>query len=359
MRGLVAAAGLAALVGGIIIVGTQESDGPNLYPGQMPIPVPGCPATGLTHTGSQSAELEQAAADQTWDLTGATWDVPSYDPSATSPMPVQSDSWSRGCIQGGTVLGPISPTATRDQWYDGIGGTARNGDGLSVVLDESVHDNWVVVRDMVVTDFEDAYDFQGYSRPDAVAYLDHVTATDIGDDCLEVEGSSSDPDGPVSVAINNSYFECFTGVAERPPGSTTTQEGTGAQWFTMENSLMWIKPRPLGPSYCDSTSVSQGRCATTGDPELWTGSYGIWKWSNQAAARVAVRNTIFRLDMPSYSSCSSQRWPAGSYDNVTVVWTGAGSYRSAGSCTNTLPSGVTLTTDVSVWDDAVAAWEAQ
>jgi hypothetical protein len=354
VRGLVVAATAALVISGVIVVATYESDEPNPYP-----ELPGCPAVGLDVTGSQSSNLVGGAADETWDLTGATWDVLSYDPSSTQTMPIEIDSWSRGCIKGGTILGPVPLTDTRDQWYDGIGGAAKNGDGLSVVLDESVHDNWVVVRDVVVSDYEDAYDFQGYSPQDAVAYLDHVTATDIGDDCLEVEGSSSDPDGPVSLAINNSYFECFTGIAERPPDSTTAQDGTGAQSFSMENSLMWIKPRLLGPNYCDSTSVTQGRCATTADPEVWTGTYGIWKWSNQAAARVAVRDTIFRLDMPSYSSCSSQQWPAGSYDNVTVVWTGAGPYSTAGACTNTLPSGVTLTTDVSVWDDAVAAWQAQ
>jgi hypothetical protein len=51
-------------------------------------------------------------------------------------------------------------------------------------------------------------------------------------------------------------------------------------------------------------------------------------------------------------------WPAGTYENVKVVWTGKGSYATAGGCKNVLPPGVTLTTDKSVWDNAKSAWLA-
>ena len=60
--------------------------------------------------------------------------------------------------------------------------------------------------------------------------------------------------------------------------------------------------------------------------------------------------------MPSYSSCSSQEWPDGIYENVTLVWTGTGSYRNAGDCHNKLPKGVTLTTDLGIWRAAKKAW---
>ena len=81
---------------------------------------------------------------------------------------------------------------------------------------------------------------------------------------------------------------------------------------------------------------------------MWLGAFGIWKWSRAAAATVTVRNTVFRLDMPSYSTCAAQRWPSGTYRNVWLVWTGAGPYATAGGCVNTLPAGVTLTTDGAV-----------
>ena len=89
---------------------------------------------------------------------------------------------------------------------------------------------------------------------------------------------------------------------------------------------------------------------------MWLGAYGIWKWSDEAASKVTVRDTIFRLDMPSYSSCSSQEWPEGTYENVTLVWTGTKRYRTAGGCHNRLPQGVRLTTDLGVWRTAKRAW---
>ena len=89
---------------------------------------------------------------------------------------------------------------------------------------------------------------------------------------------------------------------------------------------------------------------------MWLGAYGIWKWSPDAASEVVVRDTIFRLDIASYSSCSSQEWPVGTYEDVTVVWTGKGRYKNAGDCHNRLPKGVELTTDLGVWRAAKGAW---
>ena len=187
----------------------------------------------------------------------------------------------------------------------------------------------------------------------------HVRAESIRDDCIENEGSSGTSQLPGSLVITRSLFDgCFTAFAERPSGASTAQNGTGASTFTLTDSLVYVQPQPLGPNYCSPTHVSQGRCRTTGTPDVWLGSYGIWKWSTAAAATVVVRDTVFRLDMPSYSSCSSQKWPAGTYQNVTLVWTGSQPYASAGGCANVLPPGVTLTTDVSVWDNAKAAWTA-
>ena len=59
-----------------------------------------------------------------------------------------------------------------------------------------------------------------------------------------------------------------------------------------------------------------------------------------------------------FGTSSTQVWPAGTYENVKVVWTGKGSYATAGGCKNVLPPGVTLTTDKSVWDNAKSAWLA-
>ena len=211
-------------------------------------------------------------------------------------------------------------------------------------------DNTLLIQDGYAEDFEDAYD-PNAARSDSTTDLEHVRATYIRDDCIENE------DVPHNLVIRNSLFDgCFTGIAERPGGLSGTQNGTGPQSLLVEDSLMYIQPQPLGPLYCSSSKVTSGRCKATADPQVWLGAHGIWKWSQAAASKVTVRNTIFRLDMASYSSCLPQQWPAGTYENVTLVWAGPGPYATAGGCNNVLPSGVTLTTDVSVWDNAKAAW---
>lgn len=304
-----------------------------------------CPATTVTRTGNQTSDLNQSNNGGTWNLTGATW-------NKVSDYPVRSSSWSKGCLLGSTVIGRIPRSNTRDQWYNGVGGTEITGDAYALTL-TSGSDNWAYQRDSYVTDVEDAYDPNGTAATQMVT-LDHVRAEYVRDDCLENEGSTV-----ASVTISNSLLDgCFTAFAERPSGASTAQNGTGAASFTVTDSLVYVQPQPLGSRYCDSSAVTRGRCKTTGTSGVWLGAYGIWKWSTAAAKTVTVRNTVFRLDMPSYSSCSSQKWPAGTYQNVTLVWTGPGSYATAGDCANVLPAGVTLTTDVSVWDNAKAAWLA-
>ncbi len=309
-----------------------------------------CPNVTVTRTGSQGTAVYAKNEGGTWSLKGAVWNE-----NAPGPIqyPIRSDAWTRGCIQGGSVLGDVPKSWTRDMWYDGLnGGTRMGGEAFRQTM-TSTAANFLRIQDTYAEDYEDAYDPNSAS-PSATTYLDHVSASYIRDDCIENE------DVPHTMVVSNSLFDgCFTAFAERPPGSTTAQNGTGSQSFTVLNSLVYVQPQPLGPKYCSASKVTSGRCATTSTENVWLGSYGIWKWSNQAAAQVTVKNTIFRLDMPSYSSCQSQKWPAGTYENVTLVWTGKASYGTAGGCTNSLPTGVRLTTDVNVWNAAKAAWMNQ
>ena len=309
---------------------------------------PVCPTTKITRTGDQTTGINQANTEGTWDLTGASW-----TDGAGGDYPIRSDSWTRGCIIGGSYYGHIPRTATRDVWYDGEGGSGvGNGDVFRQTL-TNTSGNYLYQRDSFASDHEDAYD-PNATQAGQLITLDHVRAEWIRDDCVENEG-------PVvaSVVITNSLLDgCFTAFAERPSGAPTAQNGTGEASFTVENSLVYVQPQPLGPNYCSTSGVTRGRCKTTGAADVWLGSYGIWKWSTKAASKVTVRNTIFRLDMPSYSSCSSQSWPAGTYEDVTLVWTNPEPYATAGDCSNVLPDGVALTTDIGVWDTAKAAWLA-
>ena len=319
------------------------------------VTVPGCPPTRLTRSGPQTTAVNEAATDATWDLRGAVWDHVAPDPLT---YPVHSEQWTRGCIVGAQVRGNVPPSQTRDQWYDGRdGGIRMGGEAFRQTLTDTPG-NYLLMRDTYASDYEDAYDPNGVSPADTL-YLDHVQAHYIRDDCIENEGSGS-TQVPMNVVVRDSLFDgCFTGFAERPPKVTDGDpNGKGPQSFVVEHSLLYVQPQPLGPNYCSATLVSIGRCLATTQPQVWLGAHGIWKWSSAAAGTVVVRNSIFRLDLPSYSACTSQQWPAGTYQDVVLVWAGPGPYASAGGCVNTLPSGVRLTTDVGEWDRAKAAWLA-
>lgn len=310
--------------------------------GPTTISFPGCPSTTVTRTGPQSAALHRDNRVGTWDLSDAVWTGVSY--------PIRADRWTRGCLRGGEVDGAVRRTATRDEWYDGVDGERVGGEAVAITV-RGPGSPWLYIEDLYVHDIEDAYD-PNADAPSAATYLDHVHAEHVRDDCIENE------EGVHNLYINDSFFDgCFTAFAERPPGSTSGGVGTTDASFVLENSLVYVEPQPLGEEYCDRTSAERGRCLEDGS--TWLGAYGIWKWSDQAAANVEVRNSIFRLDLPSYSSCRAQEWPPGTYEDVTLVWTGSSDYRTAGDCINELPRGVRLTTDLAVWEGAVADWLAR
>ena len=317
--------------------------------------LPACPATKLRLAGAQTTAVSQPAADGTWDLRGAVWHHVAPEPVM---YPVESEQWTRGCIVGARVVGGVPRSLTRDQWFDGKQGGPRMGGEAFRQTFTSSPGNYLLLRNTYVSDYEDAYD-PNAANPTDTLYLDHVRAEYIRDDCIENEGIGSEQ-VLMSVVVRNSLFDgCFVGFAQRPlRANDGRRNGTGPHRLVVDHSLMYIQPQRLGPKYCSTEETSLGRCRATADPQVWLGSYGIWKWSGAAASRVVVRNSIFRLDMPSYISCKSQDWPAGTYRNVVLVWAGKGRYRSAGRCVNTLPRGVRLTTNVRVWRRAKTAWLA-
>ena len=328
---------LAALVVGFVTVLTGVTS-------DAAITVPNCPATSLTRTGTNPAGINQANNGGTWDLTGAVWNN-SPDPLT---YPIRSESWTNGCVKNGRVEGNIPRSLTRDQWYNNEDGYSDydDGEGWRATF-TSTSGNTAVVRNTFVSDTEDAFDpnHQNYTQS---TYLDHVHTEFIRDDCIENEGDGV----PGNMYIKDSLFDgCFTAFGLRPNSTGTPAADAD---FVVEDSLVYVKPQPLGSRYCSSSSVSRNRCIANGN--TWLGSYGIWKLGAEAPENIVVRNTIFRLDMPSYSSCTGNEWPAGTYENVTLVYTGPGTWGSTGDCSNSLPSGVTLTTDVSVWNSAKSAW---
>ena len=338
-----------------------------LTPSNAAITTPACPPVSLTRTGAQSSAVSGASNSGTWRLFTATWTNTDLD------VAVNANPSTNACIKGGRVDGAIPKTATRDMWYDGVGMTKSGVYDAFVFQQSTARPNYGMFRNTYAEDYEDAYDTQADGTGSASkVYLDHVEAKNIRDDCFENEGSKESPDlGVRNVYIKNSLFDgCFTGLGWRPPESSSASDGSNPNAsFTMEDSLLRVNLQPLGdaakssngaPKYCSSAKVTSGRCyddPNSSDSHRFLGGYGIWKWSTDApvAANHVVRNTVFRLDGQSYSSCTPWNWPNGTYENVTLVWAGpSGQYNRL--CSDALPAGVTLTEDVSVWNTAVANW---
>jgi hypothetical protein len=312
---------------------------------------PVTPVTGEQASASVGAGTP-AQRDLTWDLTGATWHSPR--PSGTPDSqryPFRLDNASRVCVLGGSVIGNIPREFSRDEFY--------RTNTENVEWDNEAfrfnHPNdpasWIVQRDAYVENVSDAFD------PNAVnalstTYLDHVHAKDIRDDCIENEGSGFVPH---TLVITNSLFEgCHAGISARPTGESQVRTGSGPSSLTMTDSLLWVKPNELGEKYCAEGS---GPCATI-DGVPYMGNHTIWKFSASGPSTITVRNTVFRVDMPTNWSLSNNAWPAGTYENVTLVWTGQAKYGDYPWGPSGQPAGVTVTNDVAVWDNAVAAWKA-
>jgi hypothetical protein len=312
--------------------------------------LPGCPAVSKRVTGEQTRGVGGANHSRTWDLKGAVWNRNAPRPIV---VPVRSGAWTRGCVVGGRVNGTVPRDWTRDQWYNGEdGGQGMHGAAFRPHLTAKPR-NFLRIEDAFVEDYQDAFDPRA-ARQSSTTYLINVHTHFIRDDCVQNELV------PHNLVISNSLLDgCFAAFAERPAGAHGAANGTGRHRLVVENSLVYVQPQPLGPNYCGRRAVKLGRCQVTGKKNVWLGSYGIWKWSRYAARKVTVRNTIFRLDMPSYVSCLSQRWPAGTYQNVTLVWTGKGPYKTAGHCQNRLPKGVKLTRNEAVWTNAEQAWRSR
>lgn len=309
-----------------------------------------------TQTGVVGDTSPPAGNNETWDLRGMTH---ASTPTPTK-IPVRFEGNTKFCVWGGKILGNIPRTATRDQWYNGVGGTRQTGEAFRLTLSSGTA-NWQVIKDAHVQDHEDAYDPNSPGGANYTTYLDHVYAEWIRDDCVENE------DKVHSLVIKNSLFNgCTTGLAEKPD-SSSANVGTGPGSTVVEDSLFWIQPQPMGPLYCSTEREKYNRCVKIGDNK-WLGAYGMFKWGESATADLRLTNVVIRYDQPSYSSCNGNRFPTnGKYTNVTLVWTGKGSWQTAGGCTNVVPAGVTLVTDnpttteneaITYWNNKVAAWRS-
>jgi hypothetical protein len=156
-----------------------------------------------------------------------------------------------------------------------------------------------------------------------------VYFTQMRDDCVE-------NDQLYVGTVDDSLFDgCYGGFSSRPGSSDSTSDGRN-NLFTIKNTL--VRLQPMESVYTGSSP----------------GHGGFFKWDNNSDRdnQLSLHNNIFRADqLSNHGNLGVPTDKLVSCSNNIVVWLGTGSYPVS------LPSCFTVTTDKSVWDNAVARWK--
>jgi hypothetical protein len=148
--------------------------------------------------------------------------------------------------------------------------------------------------------------------------------------------------------IENTLVDgAFTFISNRPgdAGGGVTCNGQPSDpnlVVEVRNTLVWMQRQPYDGDMKGTPSK---------DPiKDGLGGGAIFKWS-YCGGRVVMSNSIILIEsIPASGGAKAMTFPPGKYTNVTVVWRGAGNYPV------TLPGGVRMTRDLSVWTNARQAW---
>jgi hypothetical protein len=215
------------------------------------------------------------------------------------------------CIIGGTVVGQQPRSLTWRQVK-----RSYDGDGLRVQAGGRY-----VVEGLRVDNVEDGISPFGDGFVGRGLYFTYIR-----DDCIENDAISG------GVVADSLLDGCSMGLSERPSKGFRPTPPPAGETFTLDGVLLRLEPMPRD------------------DAPDGLGNGQLFKWSRWAN-RLVLRNSVFLVERVSMNGRRSMRFPAGTTaENVTLVWTGPGSYPAP------VPPGVRVTKDRSVWDAARSAW---
>jgi hypothetical protein len=236
--------------------------------------------------------------------------------------PINLGGGTGGCFSGGAVLGQYDPTWTWEQMHDNFNNAGVAFANGSYTVDGVRVDN--------MTD--------GIRPRTAGAFaIRNVWLSHIRDDCIE-------NDDLLEGIVDDSLLDgCYVGFSTRPSQENIDHGMNGsARVWTIQNTLVRLEAMP-GPADGEPT-------------ELGHGGFFKWHlWNNPAQSlspKLALYNNIFMAEQMSVNGSRMGTPPGQVLDcaNNTMVWLGPGAFPGE------LPSCFTITTDRSVWDDAVADW---
>ena len=245
------------------------------------------------------------------------------------PVSIRGTS-ARLTIQGGTIIGQLKHQAPWHVWK-----MHADGDGLRVEGDESYEIDGTRIHNVA-----DAIAPRGSQS--AVFDIHDVYATSIHDDAVENDEIHSG-------SISDSFFKTHTFLSARPTSGSNISNPSAV--VTVENCVVHLLLQPHQGGTGGPTDIN-----TAGgypfDDGLGTGSIFKFDWGTTNSGTVVVRNTVFLIERNSASSKTAMQFAPGTYENVTVVWLGGGDYPWAA------PTGVTITSDRTAYDQAKAAFFA-
>jgi hypothetical protein len=218
------------------------------------------------------------------------------------------------CIIGGTVVGQQPRSLTWQQVKD-----FHDGDGLRVQAG-----GWYLVDGLRVDNVEDGISPFGDGFVGRDLYFTYIR-----DDCIENDAVSG------GIVADSLFDGCSMGLSERPSKGFQPTPPSAGETFTLDGVLLRLQPMPRD------------------DADDGLGHGQLFKWSRWAN-HLVLRNSVFLVERVSMNGRKSMRFPDGTVaENVTLVWTGPGSYPAP------VPAGVRVTKDRSVWDATRRAWLAR
>ena len=181
---------------------------------------------------------------------------------------------------------------------------------------------------MFVDNFEDGFAPRGAQS--ATFSIHDVYGRNIHDDAIENDGIHSG-------IIRDSYFQTQTFYSARGGSNASAA-------VTIDNCVVHLdlQPHQGGTGGPDDINSAGGYPYADG---LGGGSIFKMDWGTSDSGVVHVKNSVFLLERPATSSFVGMQFAPGTYENVTIVWLGAG-VSLAGT------PGVTITRDRTVFDRA-------
>ena len=284
------------------------------------------PAPAACLAGDRTSVVTPRGSFSTGYLREPT-DATTFDASETSwrpdlsTYPINLDGEAaRLCWLDGEVYGSIPESMTWEDAHD------LNQPCIRIVATE-----WMVVEGLRCDNTDDGLRPRevGTGANDVAMLIKGTYLTRIRDDCLENDGIIG------GLLQDNLWDGCNTGISERPSDAQGSFDQPAGETLVLDRMLIGlaITPHEDGP-----------------------GENALFKWSDSANDLV-IRCSIFKVDAISLNGPEAMEIPGRIDDRrcpdrpTTLVWLGGGTYPGR------LPSGITVTSDIAVWDAAVTEWK--